>query len=156
MKPIQTSTECEFEGRFIGLTLKFQCLDSYGKTIKGKFLKIFLASVYHPYEEPETARFNNELNTILNSVPTNAEIIIGSDVNAKVGRRDCEENKRVLGPFGLDDRNEKGKDLLQIYMTNDMRVSNTFFDHSSRVTYESFNKDKIKSMHDICHVCGST
>ena len=82
-------------------------------------------------------------------MPTNAEIIIGSDVNVKVGRRDCEEHKRVLGPFGLDDRNEKGKDLLQIYMANDMRVSNTFFDHSSHITYESFNKDQTKCMLDI-------
>ena len=44
-----TTAEGEFEGRFIGMYLRFQNYDKKGKPVKGKnrFLNIFLVSIYH-------------------------------------------------------------------------------------------------------------
>ena len=34
----------------------------------------------------------------------------------------------VLGPYGLEVRNGKGRDLLQVYLTNKLSIMNTFYD----------------------------
>ena len=67
---------------------------------------------------------------------------MGGDMNDQVGRRDCAELADVLGPYGLDKRDEKGKDLLQVYQDNKLCVMNTFFKHPNYVTFVSSNKEK--------------
>jgi hypothetical protein len=52
---------------------------------------------------------------LANNVPKNYELIIGADMNAQVGKCDCEEYDAILGPFGIETRNDKGRDLLQTY-----------------------------------------
>ncbi len=74
-----------FAGRFIGLNLKFDCLNSSAKQIKGKSLYIFLASIYHPCHDTPHEKFNEHLTSILLKVPQNSKLIMGADINAKVG-----------------------------------------------------------------------
>ena len=153
LDPIQTKKGGTFEGRFIGIQLKLAEFDDRGKKIKGKCQKMFLASVYHPYDKTHQA-FNTELNDILTRVPQDFDIIMGGDMNAQVGRREIgideegAEFNDVLGPFGIETRNKKGKDLLQIYQANNLRILNTYFESPSHVTYVSFNKEKSKCMLD--------
>ncbi len=65
-----------------------------GKQVRGKkgnkHLVITLASVYHPCTktgaEDVYARFLDTLNTLLNKLPADNEIIMGADVNANIGK----------------------------------------------------------------------
>ena len=55
----------------------------------------------------------------------------------------------VLGPFGLDKRNDKGRDLIGTYQSNNLSIMNTFFNISTFITHESLNEQKTKSMLDM-------
>ena len=70
--------------------------------------KKLLASVYHPYDA-SYSRFITALDTILSRASNDWDIIMGDNVNAQVGRQDCEKLEDILGPFGLDKRDEKAK-----------------------------------------------
>jgi hypothetical protein len=95
------------------------------------------------------------LNSLLSSIPTKTEIILGSDVNACIGIRDRPEYSSVLGPHGIKGRNTRGSNLLQVYSTHNLRVENTFFIHSDYATYFQIGKPNTPSMHDI-FVCSKT
>jgi len=146
--PITTASPGEFAGRFIGLNLKFDCFDSHGRRVKGKTMSLFLASVYHPCHDTPHEKFTETLNFLLQLVPKNSKIIIGADINAKVGKRDCEEFKAVLGPHGPAIRNTRGSNLLNLYLSHELRVENTFFDAPNHTTFTNI-KDDDKTMIDI-------
>ena len=57
---------------------------------------------------------------------------MGGNMNEAKGKRDCEELRNVLGPHGLEKRNENGGNLLQTYHSNRMCIMNTFL--KARVT----------------------
>ncbi len=84
--PITTKSTGDVAGQFIGLNLKFDCLNSSGKQIKGKSLSIFLVSVYHPCHDTPHEQFNEHLTSILLQDPQNSKLIMGADINAKIGR----------------------------------------------------------------------
>ena len=76
-------------------------------------------------------------------------------MNAQVGRRkdsDSDRYDEVLGPYGLDARNKKGRDLLQVYQTNSLSIMNTFFDAPNHVTYALFNEERTECMLDMIAV----
>ena len=146
--PITTASTGEFAGRFIGLNLKFDCFDSHGRRVKGKSISIFLASVYHPCHDIPHEKFIETLNSLLQLVPNSSKLIIGADINAKVGKRDCEEFKAVLGPHGPDRRNTRGSNLLSLYLSHELRIENTFFDAPNHTTFTNV-KDGDKTMIDI-------
>ncbi|KAL7535226.1 hypothetical protein ACHAWF_005093 [Thalassiosira exigua] len=54
----------KFEGRIVGLPLKFPLTDDWGKRIKGS-LDIFAASIYHPVDQKEFSEFNDLLPSFL-------------------------------------------------------------------------------------------
>jgi hypothetical protein len=91
MPPITTDPTGDFVGRFIGLTLKFDSVNSHGKKVRGKSLTILLSSVYHPCHDLLHEHFIETLNSLLHKAPQNAHVIIGADINAKVGRRDTDD-----------------------------------------------------------------
>ena len=111
---------------------------------------ILSISVYHPYDTTYSV-FNTKLDSILNS-KTNCDIIMGGDMNAQVGGRDCTELDDVLEPFGLEKRDEKGKDLLGVYQDNKLCMMNTYFEHPNYVTFVSQNKEKSKCTLDMISV----
>ena len=84
--PITTIMESLFAGRFIGVKLSFPKFKKWGRRKRG-YLKLFIASIYHPVDETEYEEFNNTLSSLLNSIPRLDEFIGGHDVNANLGVR---------------------------------------------------------------------
>jgi hypothetical protein len=78
-------------GRIISLTIKLECNNKYGQTVKGKngikFITLSLVSAYHPHQEEdkEYAMFVDELDGHLESIThnNNNKIMMGADVNAE-------------------------------------------------------------------------
>ena len=152
--PITTTSSGIFAGRFIGLNLKFDCFDSQGRRVKGKSLSLFLASIYHPCHDAPHEQFLETLTSILQKVPRNSNLIIGADINANVGHRDCDEFKAVLGPHGPSRRNTRGSNLLSLYLSHELRIENTFFEANNHTTFTNI-KDGAESMIDI-FACAKT
>jgi len=110
-----------------------------GKQVHGKkgdkHLALTLASVYHPCtktgSEELYVRFLDTLDTLLIKLPPHSEIIMGTDVNANIGRFDELQSsgfQATLGPYGFSKRNSKGEGLLTVYLAHRLRVMNTYFE----------------------------
>ena len=84
-------------------------------------------------------------------VPNTAEFIGGHDVNANLGIR-TKMYRKTLGPWGIDNRNMKGKGHLGIFSHNKLKVTNSFFKKPSFVTWRSFNKAQSPHMLDVISV----
>ena len=63
---------------------------------------------------------------LVNSVPKSSNFIGGHDVNANLGVRK-KLYKVVIGPFGIDNRNIKGRRLLSVLSQNRLRLANSYF-----------------------------
>ena len=111
-------------------------------------LLLFLASVYHPCHDAPHKQFLKTLSLILPKVPQNSNLIIGANINAKVGRQDCEEFRPVLGSYGLQRCNTRGSNLLSLYLSHELHVENTFFDAPNHTTFTNI-KDGVQTMIDI-------
>jgi hypothetical protein len=137
--PKMTATTDKFAGRFISMTVQFNCYDSRGQCIKGKATKFVLTSVYHPCDDEDHARFCDTLDSLLRQIGIDAKthLIMGADVNARLGKRECAEHSKIIGPHGIDRSNEQGKNLLMLYSTHQLRIENTFFEHEHYATYIS-------------------
>jgi hypothetical protein len=138
-KPITTDPSSTFAGRFIGILLKFDCRDHRRRKIKGKSLHICLVSAYHPCHDIPHDDFNGILTSLLHQLLQNAQIIIGADINAKLGRRDSDELRSVLGPHGPGRRNTLGTNLISVYLSHGLRIENTFFAAPSHYTLTNIN-----------------
>ena len=112
-------------------------------------------SVYFPCNDRQHERFCTMSDSVLANINLNTQIIVGSDINARISTRTSEKHKQVLGPYVIARSNSRGENLVHILGSNDMRVENTFFNHTREdyVTYTSipttFHPDGIPSMHDI-------
>ncbi len=93
--------------------------------------------------------------SVLVDINLNTQIIVGSDINARIGTRTSDKHNRVLGPYGIAQSNTCGENLVHILGSNDLRVENMFFNHTQEyyVTYTSIptpsHPDGIQCMHDI-------
>jgi hypothetical protein len=54
------------------------------------------------------------LDPMLNAISPSTQIIIGGNINARIGTCSCKEHKQVLGPFRIARNNACGKNLLHI------------------------------------------
>ena len=111
---INLEINSEFPGRIIGVTLCFPNLSNksskkYHNRGRGK-IKIFLDSIYHHVEHNDQKHFNKELASSYNTIPRNAKLLSGQDVNSNIGVR-SKMLRDVIGPNRIDNRNAKGKDL---------------------------------------------
>jgi hypothetical protein len=106
--PMMTATTDKFAGRFISMTVQFDCYDSHGRCIKGKAMKCVLTSVYHPCNNDDHAQFCDTLDSLLWQIGIDAKthLIMGADVNARLGKRECAEHSKIIGPHGIDQSNE--------------------------------------------------
>ena len=71
---------------------------------------------------------------------------MGSDVNYNVGTR----SKRfddIFGSHGINNQNLKGRELLYLYKSNNLKIILSFFAHSNYVTYSNFSD--AKSQHRL-------
>ena len=154
--PITSALNSDFPGRMIGVTLCFpnrsnKNADTYHKRDKGR-INIFLALVYHPVDHEGRKRFNEELPSLYNAIPRNAELLAGQYVNCNIGvwsKMFCD----VIGPNGINNRNAKGKDLLFLLNSIKFRVLITYFRHDNYTTWRSFNSTRYPHMLDnfICY-----
>ena len=106
---------------------------------------------YHPVDELERTEFIDILSNIMSSVPKNANFIGGHNVNAKLGIRSKMYGK-TLGPWGINNRNMKGRRLLGFSSNNQFKIANSSYKKSSYVTWRSFNKTRSLHMFDVISV----
>ena len=99
---------------------------------------MFISSIYHPVDAKYHKEFNDTLSMLVNSVPKSSNFIDGHNVNANLGVRKT-INKGVIGPFGIDNRNMKGRRNMSVLSQNRLIVSNSYFNKPSFVTCRSFN-----------------
>ena len=110
-------------------------------------MKLFIASIHHPVDINENEEFNNKLSMLVNSVPKSLNFIGGHDVNAKLVVTKL--YKGVIWPFGIDNRNMKGRILLSVLSHNRLRVTNSYFKKPYFVTWISFNASRSPHMLDV-------
>ena len=154
---LHSKSHSKYPGRLIGVTLSFpnrsnRAADTHSKRAKGN-IKLFLCSAYHPFDHAEQIEFYNELDSFISNRPWNSELLLGADVNCNVGVRSTIFSD-VVGPNGIGNRNQKGKDLLYLLKSNRLRILLTYFTHDNYVTYRNFSASKSPHMLDnfiCCH-----
>ena len=117
-----------------------------GKIVRG-YLKLFVASIYHPVDEKEHAEFSHKLSSILGSLPKTVQFIGGHDVNASLGMRKIIHGK-VIGIHGLNNMKKKGRNLLGVFNLNNLRVVNSFFKKQNYTMWRSFCDKRLPHMLD--------
>ena len=134
LSPITTNPSDKFAGRIIYLKLRFTSFDDRGKCIKGKYTSIALMSVYFPCNDRQHDRFCSMFNSVLANIDLNTQIIVGSDKNARIGTWTSDKHKQVLGPYGIARSNTRGKNLVHILGSNNLKVKNMFSIAGKRTT----------------------
>ena len=148
--PITTPHDSPFVGRFIGLKLSFPQLDQYKRKVRVQ-LTLSIASVYHPVDETEHTEFIDTPIYIMSLVPKTVEFIGGHDINANLGT--CTKmHQKTLGPWGIYNRNMKGRRILGFFSHNRLKVTNSFFKKPSFVILRSFSKVRSPHMLDVISV----
>ncbi|KAK3528813.1 hypothetical protein QTP70_011605 [Hemibagrus guttatus] len=89
-------------------------------------------------ELEEKERFWSELDEVMESIPTGERVVIGADFNGHVGEGNTGDEK-VMGKFGVKERNLEGQMVVDFAKRMDMAVVNTYFQkrEEHRVTYKS-------------------
>ena len=74
------------------------------------------------------------------------------DFNAKLGKGSA---TKLIGPYGLGERNERGDRLEDFAIENDLAVTNTLFQQHKRrlYTWTSPNGEQKQKMDNICKDC---
>ena len=93
--------------------MSFPKFYKWGKRVRG-FLGIFVASIYHPFDNKEHGEFNEKLSSLVSSLPKIVHFIGVYDVNVNLGIHKL-MHKRVIGVYGLKNCNKKGRNLLGIF-----------------------------------------
>ena len=122
-------------GRFIGLKLQIEIK----RSLKGSFQKrkeknksqsinLFISTTYHPTDSKDQSKFNNFISSIYDTTPKSYFLISGQDMNANIGTR---ENKicKSIGPFGINNRNAKGAEAVNILRIRNLHAPLTFYQH---------------------------
>ena len=94
---------------------------------QGKPFNITVIQVYVPInnaEEAEVEWFYEELQDLLELIPSKDVLFIIGDWNAKVG---SQETPGVTGKFGLGVQNKAGQRLIEVCQENALVIANTLF-----------------------------
>ena len=102
---------------------------------------IYVISVYAPQvgcNTEEKEEFWNELDEEVQKIPGSERVVIGADLNSHVGEGNTGD-ERVMGRYGVRERNEEGQRIVDFAKRIDMAVLNTYFKKKEehRVTYQS-------------------
>ncbi|KAK3544563.1 hypothetical protein QTP86_016937, partial [Hemibagrus guttatus] len=89
-------------------------------------------------ELEEKERFWSELDEVMESIPTGERVVIGADFNGHVDEGNTGDEK-VMGKFGVKERNLEGQMVVDFDKRMDMAVVSTYFQkrEEHRVTYKS-------------------
>ena len=101
--------------------------------LEGHPLNITVVQVYAPTStasEEVMEDFYGQLQDTLDRIPSKDMLLVIGDWNAKIGH--CHTKSKIIGNFGLGERNERGDRLEDFCQANDMIVGNTFFQHHPR------------------------
>ena len=96
---------------------------------------ITVIQVYAPTsnaEEAEVEQFNEDIQDLLETIPTKNVLFIIGDWNAKVG---SQETPGVTGKFGLGILNEAGERLIEFCQENALVIANILFQQHKRRLY---------------------
>ena len=102
---------------------------------QGKSLNITIIQVYAATsnaEEAEVERFYEDLQDLLELIPTKDVLFIIGDWNAKVG---SQETPGVTGKFGLGIQNEARQRPIEFCQENALVTANTLFQQHKRRLY---------------------
>ena len=132
LAPISSKLSKVFAGKIIGLTLSFpnksnRPKDKYYRKARSN-IKLFLCSIYHSHKHEEQLDFYAELDAFFNTKPRNAETLIGADVDYNLGIR-TPIFHGTIGPHGLDNQYQNGKDLLYLLKSNNFKDLLSCFQH---------------------------
>ena len=103
--------------------------------VQGRPFNITVIQVYTPTnnaEEAEVEWFYEELQDLLELIPSKDVLFIIGDWNAKVG---SQETPGVTGKFCLGVRNDAGQRLIEFCQENAMVIANTLFQKHKRRLY---------------------
>ncbi|CAM4933498.1 unnamed protein product [Rotaria socialis] len=76
-------------------------------------------------------KFYMDLQETIDGVPKKDMIVLMGDFNARVSQPQHSTTSRIVGPFTVDVQNENGERLIDFCTTNNLVVSNSFFQHKS-------------------------
>ena len=88
-----------------------------------------IIQIYAPstdYSEEDIEQFYDDLsNVVKQNKKWSDKLIICGDFNAKIGK---EREEKIVGPYGLGERNNSGDKLVEFCRRNDLFVTNTWFE----------------------------
>ncbi|KAJ8709050.1 hypothetical protein PYW07_008876 [Mythimna separata] len=126
-------------GFLVPKTLDNNVLDFRGYTDRVAVLKLsitdekslMIIQVYAPtskHSESEVSKFYDTLTQAYEENHSTFNIVMG-DFNAKIGENinSYSENRDVLGPYGLGERNKRGDKLIQFANRQNLSIMNSFF-----------------------------
>jgi hypothetical protein len=73
-----------------------------------------LILVYFPCNDQSHDQFCTLFNYMLSAINPNTQIVVGGDINARIKVRTCDEQRQVLGPYGIKQHNVCGENLLKV------------------------------------------
>ena len=103
--------------------------------LKGKPFNISIIQVYAPttdHSEEELEEFYESVNSTIKEVKSTDVLIVMGDFNAKVGDQ---KYGKIIGNFGLGNRNERGTRLLHFCEEHSLAIANTYFQLPERLRY---------------------
>ena len=110
-------------------------------------------SVYAPtFHAPESDKqeFYNQLQAAVDSAPRGNIVVIAGDFNARVGTNAAAWDG-VMGPHGCGTENESGTRLLEFCCTNNLCVTNSYFQHPAAHQY-TWKNPRSKRWHLLDYV----
>ncbi len=73
--------------------------------------------------------FYSKLQETIDRVPKGDMIVLMGDFNARVGKQEHLSAPQTVGPYPVDVKNDNGIRLVEFCLTNNIVISNTFFQH---------------------------
>jgi exonuclease III len=90
--------------------------------------KMKIIQVYAPrtsYEDQEVIEIYQQIENLLKDEKTYFTIIMG-DFNAKIGKKE-DSKETAMANFGIRDRNDRGRMLIDFALKNNLQIKNSFF-----------------------------
>lgn len=104
--------------------------------IKSTPVNMNMFITYAPTADKESAvkeAFYEQLKEVIKSKKIFGEnVIVMGDFNAKVGEQ---KEEKIVGPFGLDDRNESGEMLISFCKEQKLIITNTWFEQKQNARH---------------------
>ena len=88
-----------------------------------KIIQVYAPTTSH--DDQEIIEIYQEIENLIKTYRTHFPIVMGG-FNAKIGNK--EDTKEItLGNFGIGDRNERGRMLIDFALKNNLRITDSFF-----------------------------